>query len=231
VSLKRVINNPPRGIGPKTFDMLKEALIEKKEKELATLFAAKPSIKSFFEIINTLSGIADESELSDVLKQTLRLSGFEHFLRDGSEEGESRWENVQELFNVAATFRKMPWREGLNKFLEEVALMSSTDDLDLDSPKVTMMTLHQAKGLEFDIVFMVGLEEGLLPHSRSLIESKDIAEEVRLAYVGVTRARKELYLIHAQTRKQYGTRNMSLPSRILKAIPEELLNRISNLEF
>jgi DNA helicase-2/ATP-dependent DNA helicase PcrA len=86
------------------------------------------------------------------------------------------------------------------------------------------MTLHQAKGLEFDIVFFVGLEEGILPHSKSLLEAKDISEEVRLAYVGVTRARKKLYLVHALSRRSFGVRNMSLPSRILKAIPMEMLD-------
>jgi DNA helicase-2/ATP-dependent DNA helicase PcrA len=164
------------------------------------------------------------------MSQVIKLSGYESFLRDGSEEGEGRWENIQELFNVAGSFRGMNWKEGLNKFLEEVALMTAVDELDLNSPKVTLMTLHQAKGLEFDTVFLVGLEEGILPHSRSLLDPKDIAEEVRLAYVGVTRARKQLFLVYAQTRKQYGLRNVSIPSRILKAIPEELLD-IHNADY
>ncbi len=222
VSLKRVINVPPRSIGPKSFDLLKEALIEKNEKELAGLMNAKPAIKNFFEMLDHLSKIEESANLVDILKQLLKLSGYENFMRDGSEEGESRWENIQELFNVASSFRNLPWKEGLTKFLEEVALMTSADELDRNSSKVTLMTLHQAKGLEFDTVFMVGLEEGILPHSRSLLEPKEIAEEIRLAYVGVTRARKMLYMIYAQTRKQYGSRNMSIPSRILKAIPEEL---------
>ena len=118
----------------------------------------------------------------------------------------------------------MQWQIGLTKFLEEVALMTTVDEMDSSSPKVTLMTLHQAKGLEFKVVFLVGLEEGILPHARSLLDPKDIAEEVRLAYVGVTRAREQLFLVCAQTRKQYGTRNVSIPSRILKAIPEDLLD-------
>jgi DNA helicase-2/ATP-dependent DNA helicase PcrA len=223
VGLKRVINVPPRSIGPATFDLLKEALINKEEKELAKLFDLKPAVKNFFEMLNILSSIDDSATLLDVLRQVLKLSGYEIFLRDGSEEGESRWENIQELFNVAGSFSKLPWKEGLVKFLEEVALMTQADEVDLDSPRVTLMTLHQAKGLEFDTVFMVGLEEGLLPHSRSLLTPKEIAEEVRLAYVGVTRAKKMLYLVYAISRKQYGSRNMSVRSRILNAIPEELL--------
>jgi DNA helicase II / ATP-dependent DNA helicase PcrA len=230
ISLKRVINVPPRGIGPKTFDLLKDALIERDEKNLAKLMEARPPIKNFFEMIGILNNLDESGNLLDLLRQVIKLSGYESFLRDGSEEGEGRWENIQELFNVAGSFRGMNWKEGLNKFLEEVALMTAVDELDLNSPKVTLMTLHQAKGLEFDTVFLVGLEEGILPHSRSLLDPKDIAEEVRLAYVGVTRARKQLFLVYAQTRKQYGLRNVSIPSRILKAIPEELLD-IHNADY
>ncbi len=224
VSLKRVINVPPRGIGPKTFDLLKEALIEREEKELAALMDAKPSVKHFFEMLDHLNHLDESANLLDILKQVLKLSGYEAFLRDGTAEGEGRFENIQELFNVAASFSKMNWKEGLSKFLEEVALMTSVDELDLNSPKVTLMTLHQAKGLEFDIVFLVGLEEGILPHARSLMDPKEIAEEVRLTYVGITRAKKQLYMLCAQTRKQFGSRNISIPSRFLKAIPEELLD-------
>jgi DNA helicase-2/ATP-dependent DNA helicase PcrA len=231
VSIKRVINVPPRGIGPKSFDMLKDALIEQNEKELAELFANKPSIKNFFEMLNVFDKLEESATLLDILRQMLKLSGYETFLRDGSDEGEGRWENVQELFNVAGSFKAMPWKEGLQKFLEEVALMTQADEVDLNSPKVTLMTLHQAKGLEFDMVFLVGLEEGLLPHARSILDQKEIAEEIRLAYVGVTRARKRLFMVYAQTRKQYGSRNMSVRSRILKAIPEELLDMQSNLSF
>jgi DNA helicase-2/ATP-dependent DNA helicase PcrA len=223
ISLKRIINVPPRGIGPKTFDLVKDAMLEKNDKLFAELAASKSGIKNFFEVMDAIAKIPEETSILDVLRQTVRLTGYEKFLRDGTEEGESRFENIQELFNVAGIYRKEPWKEGLTKFLEEVALMTSADEVDLDSPKVTLMTLHQAKGLEFETVFLIGLEEGLLPHARSLLEPKETAEEIRLAYVGVTRARKRLFLVHALSRKQYGLRNVSIPSRILKAIPEELL--------
>ncbi|MBI2607434.1 MAG: UvrD-helicase domain-containing protein [Candidatus Doudnabacteria bacterium] len=222
ISLKRVINLPPRGVGPKTFELLKDALLEKKEKKLAEVFEARPQIRSFFEILDSIGNIEEEATILDIIKSVLKFTGYESFLRDGTEEGESRFENIQELFNVAASFSKLPWKEGIGRFLEEVALMTNIDELDENSDKVTLMTLHQAKGLEFDIVFLVGLEEGLLPHSRSMIEANDVAEEIRLAYVGVTRAKKQLYLVYAMSRKQFGTRNLSVPSRILKAIPEEL---------
>jgi DNA helicase-2/ATP-dependent DNA helicase PcrA len=223
VSLKRVINVPPRSIGPKTFDGLKEALLNKKEEDLKNLFIAKPAVKLFFDSLDKISQYDGAAPLADILTLIVRTFNYENYLRDGSEEGDSRFENVQELFNVASAFKKLPWREGLVKFLEEVALMTSADELDLSSPKVTLMTLHQAKGLEFDIVFLVGLEEGLLPHSRSLADPKDLAEEVRLAYVGITRAKQQLFLVHALSRKQFGSRNISVPSRILRAIPEEML--------
>ncbi len=223
VGIKRVINVPPRGIGAKSFDLLKSVLIEKDDQKLAELFSVKPAIKAFFETMDHIRNLEESGTLTEILGAVLKLTGYENYLRDGTEEGESRFENVQELFNVATTFNNMPWKEGLVKFLEEVALMTKVDDMDTNTSKVTLMTLHQAKGLEFDIVFFVGLEEGILPHSRSVLDPKDIAEEVRLAYVGVTRARKHLYLVHAMTRKQFGSRNMSVPSRFLKAIPHEML--------
>ncbi|MGE5297745.1 MAG: ATP-dependent helicase [Acidobacteriaceae bacterium] len=224
VGLKRVINVPPRGIGPKTFNLLKDCLLDKDEQALAKLVAAKPQVRDFFETMDTLKKLEEDAQLTEVMRKAIQMTGYERYLRDGTEQGESRWENVQELFNVGAVFNKFPWKEGLTKFLEEVALMTNVDEMKDDPDKVTLMTLHQAKGLEFETVFLVGLEEGLLPHARSIFESSDISEEVRLAYVGITRARKRLYLIHAMSRKQFGMRNASVPSRILKAIPEELLD-------
>jgi DNA helicase II / ATP-dependent DNA helicase PcrA len=224
VGIKRIINVPPRGIGAKSFELLKDVLIERDDKKLSEIFALKPAIQAFFETMDRIRHLEEQATLTEILGAVLKMTGYESYLRDGSEEGESRFENVQELFNVATTFNNMPWKDGLVKFLEEVALMTKVDDMDTKSDKVTLMTLHQAKGLEYDIVFFVGLEEGILPHARSILDPKDIAEEVRLAYVGVTRARKRLYLVHAMTRKSFGSRSMSVPSRFLKAIPSELLD-------
>jgi DNA helicase-2/ATP-dependent DNA helicase PcrA len=224
VGIKRIINTPARGIGPKTFEQVKEFLVNKDDQGLAKLMDAKPAIKNFFQNLDYIRNLEETGELNDVIRNLIKIMGFENYIRDGSQEGEGRWENVLELFNVAESFSKMPWKEGLQNFLEEVALMTSTDEFDEDTDKVTLMTLHQAKGLEFDTVFLVGLEEGILPHSKSIMEAKDIAEEVRLAYVGVTRARKRLFMIHAMSRRSFGQRNASIPSRILKAIPEELLD-------
>jgi DNA helicase-2/ATP-dependent DNA helicase PcrA len=223
VGIKRIINVPPRGIGPKSFDLLKDVLIEREDAALAKLMHEKPAIRSFFEVMDTIRNLNEQGTLTEVLGAVLKLTGYENYLRDGTEEGESRFENVQELFNVAASFNHLPWKDGLVNFLEEVALLTNVDEMETNTPKVTLMTLHQAKGLEFNIVFFVGLEEGILPHARSVLDPKDIAEEVRLAYVGITRAREHLYLVHAMTRKQFGSRNMSVPSRFLKAIPSELI--------
>ena len=157
----------------------------------------------------------------------LKRSGYKEALLKEGKEGIDRWENVEELFNVAGEFLRLPWTVGLTTMLEEVTLMSDLDRVEDDSNKLTLMTLHSAKGLEFDNVFFVGLEEGLLPHARSMMNPEELAEEVRLAYVGITRARKNLYLSYARTRSSYGEIKKSVPSRILKAIPKKFINRLS----
>ncbi|MCX6797001.1 MAG: ATP-binding domain-containing protein, partial [Candidatus Doudnabacteria bacterium] len=133
----------------------------------------------------------------------------------------SKWENVQELITVTSKFKNSPWKEALTAFLEEVALMAEIDQKQEEKDTVTLMTLHSAKGLEFDNVFFVGLEEGILPHSRSLIDPGELAEEIRLAYVGLTRARKRLFLICAKSRMSFGNRQLQTPSRVLKVLPKE----------
>jgi DNA helicase II / ATP-dependent DNA helicase PcrA len=131
---------------------------------------------------------------------------------------------VEELFTVVEKFANMPWREGLELFMEEVTLITEVDE-DRGGKEhkdvVTLMTLHSAKGLEFDTVFLVGLEEGILPHSRSLLNPSELSEEVRLAYVGLTRARKNLFLTYARSRRAFGSFHYNQPSRILRALPKE----------
>jgi DNA helicase II / ATP-dependent DNA helicase PcrA len=130
--------------------------------------------------------------------------------------------------NVTIKFDNLPWQEGLAAFLEEVALVTEIDNLENEKDAVTLMTLHSAKGLEFDTVFFVGLEEGLLPHSQSLLDPKQLAEEVRLAYVGLTRARKQLFLLYARSRRVFGNIQTNLPSRILHVLPQESINSRSS---
>ncbi|HUF05795.1 MAG TPA: 3'-5' exonuclease, partial [Candidatus Binatia bacterium] len=142
---------------------------------------------------------------------------------DGSDEGEERWANVTELRNHAAEFDEIAPPEGLARFLEEVALVSDQDELEDVPDRVTLITLHAAKGLEFPVVFIVGMEEGLLPHRRALEDERELEEERRLAYVGMTRAKDRLYLVHAHHRSTYGIGAQADPSRFLAELPEDLL--------
>jgi len=160
---------------------------------------------------------------SAVFDAALERSGLREAILDGSEEGEERWANVVELRNHAAEFDEIAAPEGLARFLEEVALVSDQDTLEDRPDRVTLITLHAAKGLEFPVVFIVGLEEGLLPHRRALEDERELEEERRLAYVGMTRAKDRLYLLHAHHRSTYGVGAQSEPSRFLAELPEALL--------
>ena len=194
-------------------------------------------------MLETFQSIPPASTLPELMSLIIRKARLEQSLRDGSEIGEGKWENLQELVNVAEKFspvggsasggKNLNWREALSEFLEEVALLSEIDQKQDEKDAVTLMTLHSAKGLEFDTVFFVGLEEGILPHSRSLIDPKELSEEVRLAYVGLTRARKNLFLLFARSRSSFGSRQVQSPSRILKAMPKDRLTFFggSNLLF
>jgi DNA helicase-2/ATP-dependent DNA helicase PcrA len=235
VSLRRVINEPPRGIGDKSYSVIRDFILNLggREKELSTkdfraVFAevkiqpkAWQSAQEFFRLIEEFSDFGEKFTLPELMKLILKKTGYEKYLRDGSEKGESRWENAEELINVAHKFGNTGWREALTEFLEEVALLSELDQKDESKDAVTLMTLHSAKGLEFDNVFFVGLEEGILPHSRSLIDPEELSEEIRLAYVGLTRARKRLFLVYTHSRRVFGNVQQNQPSRILKVLPRD----------
>jgi len=205
VSIKRIINVPPRGIGDKTY----------KEMDLEN-----PKIKNFFALVENFRELAKKITLMELIDEITSSTGYKNYILDGTEEGEMRWENIEELKSVAQK------NESLEDFLETVALASDLDNLDRSAEAVTMMTLHNAKGLEFPVVFMVGMEEGLFPHMNSMMEPADMEEERRLCYVGMTRAMKRLYLTFAQTRMLYGSIQSNPPSRFLSEIPEELTERI-----
>jgi DNA helicase-2/ATP-dependent DNA helicase PcrA len=205
VSLKRIINVPPRGIGDKTF---KEFNLE------------NPKIKQFLTLMENLRLEAEKLTPEQLINAVVTETGYKHFLLDGTEEGESRFENVEELRSVAQK------TEVLAEFLENVALVSDIDNLDRNQQAITLMTMHNAKGLEFPVVFIVGLEEGLFPHANSLLEPGELEEERRLCYVGMTRAEKRLYLSYASSRIIYGSIQVNPPSRFLSEIPEELIDRI-----
>lgn len=240
ISLKRVINVPTRGIGEKTYQVIKQFLNEFSDRlsneqgvaEQLRSFSVSlgnvplpskqaESVRLFFALIASFGQIDPNEPVSALLRLIYKKVNMENWLNDGTDVGEARMENVKELFNVTAKYNHMPWQEGLENFLEEVALVTEIDNLQETKDAVTLMTLHSAKGLEFDTVFFVGLEEGILPHNRSLLSPSELAEEVRLAYVGITRAMKELYLLYARERSVFGNFQPATPSRILRALPRE----------
>ena len=154
--------------------------------------------------------------MAELLDRVMEESGYAAWLRDGTEEGEDRWANLQELRSVAAHYDDFPPEVRLSGFLEEVALVSDQDDLAEGKDRVTLLTVHAAKGLEFPAVFIVGLEENIFPHLRSMEDADQMEEERRLLYVGVTRAKDRLYLIHAFRRMLYGRSQVNEPSRFLR---------------
>jgi DNA helicase-2/ATP-dependent DNA helicase PcrA len=183
----------------------------------------------------TLREAGRYERVADLLDMVLQDAGYVSALRDGSDEGEDRFANLQELRGVAAQYvQHMPELDEvqtpLGLFLQEVSLVSDQDQVDETSGAVTLLTLHAAKGLEFPVVFMVGLEEGLLPHSRSIEshDEEDMAEERRLCYVGITRAKGRLYLVHAYRRTVWGDSNLQEASRFLDEIPADQLTGMVN---
>lgn len=238
LSLKRVVNVPARGIGEKSFGIIKEFILGLPDLPAAESPAFSPlvddflgdlqavplsakqkqSLISFYDLISKAAALPTENHLSDLLQLLVKGSRMEEYLLDGTEMGEARVENVREMFTVASKWDHLSWTEGLQQFLEEVALITDLDSVD-ERDSVTLMTLHAAKGLEFDTVLFIGLEEGVLPHTRALMDPSELSEEIRLAYVGLTRARNRLFLIYAQTRQMYGGFQSNPPSRILRALP------------
>ena len=185
----------------------------------------KAALFDFVHLLEAFILAKDNNEMSlpPFLDFVLKKSGYEEMLRDGTQEGDERWANVQELRNVAAEFAHLPLAEGLAAFLEDVALVADVDKYDPQADAVTLITLHAAKGLEFPVVFIVGLEENILPHSRSLEKESDLEEERRLLYVGITRAMQKLYLIYAFRRTVFGNPQSAKPSRFLTEIPSNLI--------
>jgi DNA helicase-2/ATP-dependent DNA helicase PcrA len=233
VALGRIINVPARGIGAKTVEEL-GAWAESRDVSMwqAVLDAqqnpnlaprARAQLATFEELMSGLMAMAQIEPPSAIFDAALERSGLQAAIQDGSDEGEERWANVMELRNHAAEFDEIAPPEGLARFLEEVALVSDQDELEDVPDRVTLITLHAAKGLEFPVVFIVGLEEGLLPHRRALEDERELEEERSLAYVGMTRAKDRLYLVHAHHRSTYGVGAQSEASRFLAELPDDLL--------
>jgi DNA helicase-2/ATP-dependent DNA helicase PcrA len=164
--------------------------------------------------LSSLRAVAEEVPPAALIDSLVRRIAYLQFLDDGTPQAESRQENVRELMGVAQSYQEV----GLSGFLEEVALISDLDTTDLGGNAVTLMTLHAAKGLEFPVVFMTGMEETIFPHTRALYDQSEMEEERRLCYVGMTRAREELYMIYAVGRMLYGGMQHNAPSRFLSEI-------------
>ena len=229
VSLERVINVPPRGIGEKTLALivpkLRELFEKKEERE-----KFNDKVKSFFEFLEELHKKAKGASLIELIDFVVKKTNYEAFL-EKQQNAEFRLENIAELISAAMPFDKLTPPNGLLQFLESIALLQEADELGQKKKQVSLMTLHAAKGLEFDYVFIVGVEDGLLPHWRSKREQEDLEEERRLLYVGITRAKKEVYLLHAQKRLIFGDIVFAKPSEFLKDLPEELTLFISTSFF
>lgn len=222
LSLKRIINVPARGIGKAAFLSFLQNL------------RATPVLARFDTLINELRSWSDKDAAVPFLRRLLKKIGYLDYLADLSVNGEERWENVRELVSLAKKYDDIQPPGGLEKLLEDVTLMSEADRAESEKDAVNLMTLHAAKGLEFPVVFMVGMEEGIFPHSRSLRESdpRELEEERRLCYVGLTRAKEKVFLTFASRRTQFGAVQVNQPSRFLSEIPEHLLefNKESTIE-
>ncbi|KKQ60239.1 MAG: ATP-dependent DNA helicase pcrA [Parcubacteria group bacterium GW2011_GWC1_38_22] len=243
VSLERVIGEPKRNIGEAT---VKVWLGESRAMQLNPIEAGGnrslvtghlshvkvEAIAKFCEFIKRMKEIQPRIKLSDFIEKVFKESGYEQMLLNEGSEGEPRWENVKELISVAKKYDESAgdYDDVLSTFLEEVALASDVDNVDQDQDAVHLMTLHSSKGLEFPVVFIVGLEEGILPHARSLLASSEMEEERRLMYVGITRAKEQIYLLFTRQRTLFGSTQMNSPSRFLEDIPEKMVEKKSYRE-
>ncbi len=235
--LRRIINVPGRGIGKVTMEKLEtfaaqqgisvlEALPRAAEAGIAGATAKK--IAEFHQLLQNLKVLLDKEKLSHFVQTLLERTGYlEELRREDTLEAEGRIENLEELVNVVADYEASQPEPSLAGFLDQVSLVSDIDRLDDKTQALPLMTLHLAKGLEFDVVFFVGMEEGLLPHIRSLDTPEEMDEERRLTYVGMTRARRRLFLCNAERRRVFGNEQFNLPSRFLENVPSELVERIS----
>jgi len=240
VSLRRVINVPARKIGERTVEQLEaygqaqgismgRALLllseQRSQRSTADMLPANVA-RTLQPFAKTLAGlVAARAELSlpRLLERVLHDTDYLAYLRDGTEEGEERINNVRELFTAVERYSEMDPEAALRAFLQDAALVAETDETNWQTDAVAMLTLHSAKGLEFDTVFLVGMEEGICPHARSLDDPEQMEEERRLCYVGLTRAKRRLYLVRAFRRTLFGSAEVRDPSRFLADIPRKLL--------
>jgi DNA helicase-2/ATP-dependent DNA helicase PcrA len=245
-AFERILNVPPRGIGERTLEVLRvltaarggdvwsaltaattttgEGALSASGGEAGLGARARNAVAGFVAVVARLRLRVGLVALPELLDTVLEESGYRQMLMDGSLDGEERWGNLLELRAVAARYGDLDPEMALDRLLEEAALVADQDAYAGDADAVTLITLHAAKGLEFDVVFICGLEEGVFPHARALDDARQMEEERRLAYVGLTRARRRLYLTHAAQRASWGRSGFSVPSRFLLEIPDGLMH-------
>jgi DNA helicase II / ATP-dependent DNA helicase PcrA len=236
ISFQRIINVPKRGVGASSLDKIANFAAEHdismfQAIDSIELLGLSPKItkacREFRSLMNGFTQMQDFLSVTELVEQILEKSGYIEMLEaEKSIEAQSRIENIEELLSVTKNFEEVSEDKSLVGFLTDLALVSDIDKLDEDgapADSVVLMTLHSAKGLEFPVVFLIGLEEGVFPHSRSLMEEAEMEEERRLAYVGITRAEEDLFISNAQMRTLFGRTNMNAASRFIREIPEDLI--------
>ena len=229
--LRRVINEPKRGIGDTTVNNAAAVAAElgvslfevvKHADEFAGISRAAAKLSSFCSAIDYLTEFSAENSISDLYEELLDKTGYRAALEAAGEEETDRLENIKEFATTIAQYEQDAEEPSLSDFLEQIALVSDIDSLNSDDDKVVLMTVHSAKGLEFNNVYLIGMEEGIFPGNQSIYAGPEEIEEERLAYVAITRAKKKLTVTNAYTRMLFGCTNRNMPSRFLKEIPEEL---------
>ena len=239
LALKRIINEPKRGIGKTSLDKI-QTISEQtgipmyqiiKEADQYGLSRVYSNAQGFIEVIEDLISKKDEYTITELIKHTLKETGYTKALEDeNSIEAENRIENLEEFLTVAVQFEEEEADNDLSTFLEGITLSSDIDGMDDEEESVTLMTLHSAKGLEFPVVFLVGMEEGIFPGYKSIGEPKELEEERRLCYVGITRAKNNLYLTCSRQRTMFGSTSCNPVSRFVKEIPENMLEGANEIE-
>ena len=233
LSLKRIINEPKRGIGKTSLDGIEEIANNNgvsmynviKEAEQYGLNRIYLKSREFINVIEELRQKAKDTKISDLIKLTLKKTGYTKALEEENTiEAENRIENLDEFLTVAIEFEEQFAENSLSEFLEGITLSSDLDNMEEEEQSVTLMTLHSAKGLEFPVVFLVGMEEGIFPGNQSIGEPKELEEERRLCYVGITRAKENLFLTCSKKRTIFGSTSCNPVSRFLNEIPKELLD-------
>ncbi|MBI2064936.1 MAG: exodeoxyribonuclease V subunit gamma, partial [Candidatus Yanofskybacteria bacterium] len=238
LALERIYNVPTRGIGKALIEKVRATGEPEIIKAMAGIIEEKTlparqlsALKDFHALLADLTRTSETKNLPQTIRAIIKKTNYEEYLKEynlskthDNENLEERIENLRELFTVASKYAELAGKEGAEKFLEEIALLQNTDKLRTNPDRITLMTIHSSKGLEFPVIFVVGLEEGLFPHNRTLINPRELEEERRLCYVAITRAKEHLILAYTKFRNIYGSHSMNLPSRFISEIPQHLID-------